>query len=202
MMIRKITSMLALLLAICLGCSNCKAQEYGSSDLPELALMLASRSARAVAIERLAVAGKARVPQFLSLALNPPAHVDKNELYIGLAELFGKLKAAESIPFLVRNISLREYPDVSPNIWLKTADSILERRPSMRALIQIGPESSRALIAAFHNGLNGEDRLAVIFVVSRIKDVPEAHEFLLSALWELNQERRLVEQGLRLQRPE
>ncbi len=160
--------------------------------------MLANGSTRVATVASLAASGKSRVPLLISWTLNPPPQVDKSELYVGLADAFGQLKATEAIPFLISNISLNRYPYVSPNTWLKTPEVVQERLACARALIQIGPEASRALISAFHDGLSAEDRLAAIFVISRIKGVPEARGFLLSAFGQINQERHLVEEGLKL----
>ena len=113
--------------------------------------------------------------------------MDEFELYVGLAEAFGKLKTKEAIPFLIKNISLQRGTP-SPNIWMKAPRAIELRLPAVFALIQIGPEASKMLIRAPREELMDEDRLAAIFVVSRIPGVPEAREFVASAFGDPNGE--------------
>jgi hypothetical protein len=74
---------------------------------------------------------------------------------------------------------------------------IEERLAAAKALIRIGADASRALIHASWEAMSPEDRLAAIFVVSRIQGVPESREFLLSTLAEANMERYWAENGLK-----
>ena len=160
--------------------------------------MLANESTRSATVAKLAASGKGRIPLLISWTRNPPAQVDKLKLYVGLADTFGQLKATEAIPFLISNISLRRWAFDGPNTWLKTPAVVKERLPCILALIQIGPEASRALMNAYPHGMMDEDRLAAIFVISRIKGVPEARSFLLSVSGQINLERHLLEDGLNL----
>jgi len=82
------------------------------------------------------------------------------------------------------------------------APEVIERRlPAVVALIQIGAEASKALISASWECMATEDRLAAIFVVSRIKDVPEARALLAQALGEANMQRHWADEGLKLLDP-
>jgi hypothetical protein len=119
-------------------------------------------------------------------------------LYVGLADVFGTLKTAEAIPFLIKNISLDRTRAV--NTWLKTPEIIEERLPAVGALVKIGPEACKALIRATWKPMLHEDRLAAIFAVSRITSqykIPEAREFLSSVLASATLERYTAEEGLR-----
>jgi HEAT repeat protein len=161
----------------------------------ELARDLAAPAKRDATVARVVELGRGQVPLLLSLAGNPPPDIDVIELDIGLSKAFGKLKVKEAIPFLIRNINIaQKYPS---NVWTRAPESILARLPAVVALIQIGPEASKALMESPWGGLNSDDRLAAIFVVSRISGVPDARGFILSALGEANMQRVRSEEGLR-----
>jgi hypothetical protein len=162
-----------------------------------LARLLAHEGTRQGAIAEVSASGSNKVSLLLSWARNPPTGVDGYELSIGLADAFGKLKTREAIPFLIANISRRRvrYVDLSP--WLKTDEVIENTFPALAALVQIGPEASRALIRAARAPMPPEDRLAAIFVVSRVEGVPEARDFLASALGYANLERDRAARGLK-----
>ena len=154
----------------------------------ELARLLASDATRAQAVAQIATSGSAKVPLLLSWTEKPPIGVEKVKLYLGLAEVFGRLRTTKAVPFLIKNITLQDWPE-SPNTWMKTPEVIEARMPAVAALIRIGPEASIALIRAPITGLTPEERLAAIFVVSRSMQVPEAREFLVSILGQANMER-------------
>jgi len=186
-----------LAIALAIGCGIMPAQGPGDK---ELARLLANASTRQSAVTSIVAGGSGKVPLLLSWARNPPTEVNENELYIGLADAFGQLQTKEAIPFLIKNIGLNRWNDV--NIWLKTAQVIEERLPAAAALTRIGPEASKALIRASWDGMRPEDRLAAIFVVSRIastiKDGDEERAFLHSAVGQANVERYWAENGLKL----
>lgn len=162
-----------------------------------LAQRLANEGTRKDAVEEIAAAGIRKVPALLSWTRTPPKRVSKHELYVGLADVFGRLRTKEAIPFLIVNINLqRSRLEIPP--WLKVASVIEDSLPAVRALIQIGPEASRALINVPPGHAKLEDRLAMIFVVSQIKGVPEAREFLAVMAGEANAERYWAEEGLKL----
>jgi hypothetical protein len=180
-------------LALASGCPLVAAQ--GVTDR-ELARQLAKSATRQTAVASIVASGSAKLPLLLSWTRNSPQGVDKAELYLGLAEAFGGLRTKDAIPFLMKNISMQRFPS-SPDVWMKTTDVIEERLPAVSALIQIGPEASRALMQAFPS-MEGADRLAAIVAVSRIKGVPDAQSFLASVSGQANMERVRAEQGLKL----
>ena len=100
---------------------------------------------------------------------------------VGLADAFGRLRTRDAIPFLIANITLQRGLFYRADIWMKTPQVVEGALPAVAALIRIGPEASRSLIRKFPT-LSAEDRLAAIFVVSRISGVPEAQDFLNSVI--------------------
>lgn len=170
------------------------AQDVGGDDLARL---LARDSTRQDAVNQIVASGRTSVPLLLSWARKPPTGVEKYDLYLGLAEVFGQLRARDAIPFLIKNITLQNWPP-SSNTWMKTPEVIEQRMPAVAALIKIGPDASRAVLHTPLAQLTPEERLAAIFVVSRVKQVPEAREFLISILGQANMERLWAEEGLRV----
>jgi hypothetical protein len=181
-------------IAIVVGCAVGSAQDVTNE---ELARQLANDSTRPSAIATILASGAAKAPLLLEWTQKPPAHVDQYGLYVGLADALGQLKTKEAIPFLIKSISRRRtrYVDFAP--WLKAPEVIEYTFPAVAALIQIGPDASRALIRAFQEPMLNEDRLASIFVISRINDVPEARAFLTSVIGEASTELRYAEEGLK-----
>jgi len=167
-----------------------------TSNNQELARLLSNEQSRKSAVDKILATPDRKLPVLLSWTRHTPPGVSKVDLYVGLADVFGRLKAREAIPFLIENIGLQRWL-ASPNIWLKTAQVVEERLPAAAALIQIGPEASTAIIHKSWARVAPEDRLAAIFVVSRIGNVPEAGAFLSSVLGEANLERHWAEEGLK-----
>lgn len=59
-------------------------------------------------------------------------------------------------------------------------DSVVEvRLPAIDALIAIGPDASRAVIAALWDRMRYDEQIAALFVISKIAD-PAARDFLTS----------------------
>ena len=170
-----------------------------AQNFPEapLARLLANEDTRATAISEIVKDGPRIVPTLLSWARIRLSNSEETGLYVGLADAFGKLKSKEAIPFLIAHIGLQRWLP-SPNTWMKTPQVAEERLPAVSALIQIGPEASRALIRANWKELNPEERLAAILVLSQIKGVPEARGFLASLLGQANLERHWAEVGLKM----
>jgi len=164
----------------------------------ELARQLANGATRQEAVAAIEASPGSKVTLLLIWAGKPPARVDEHELYVGLADAFGRLKTKEAIPFLIKNITLARWPYVSLAPWLKTSEVIEETYPAMEALIRIGPDASRAVMRAAQAPMAPGDRRAAIFVVSHIMDVPEARTFLSSALSEADRERYWAEEGLKM----
>ena len=159
-----------------------------------LARQLATESERQEAVEKIATSEQGKIPLLLAWTHTPPTGVQRTELYIGLANVFGRLRATEAIPFLIANISLHKEFEEPP--WLKAAKVIQERLPAVGALVKIGPDASRAIIGTSWEHATKEDRLAAVFTVSQIKGVPEARGFSASALGEANTEKYWAEKGL------
>lgn len=132
-------------------------------------------------MDEIAERGGGRSALLLSWARKPPAGVDKLGLEVGLADAFGRLRTRDAIPFLIANITLQRGLFYRADIWMKTPQVVEGALPAVAALIRIGPEASRSLIRKFPT-LSAEDRLAAIFVVSRISGVPEAQDFLNSVI--------------------
>lgn len=164
-------------------------------DSTDLAFQLANRETRQSAVTKVVASGANRAPFLLSWTRHPPVGVDRYQLNIGLADAFGALGTKEAIPFLIENISLSRWGEV--NIWLKKDSVIEENLPAVAALIKMGPAASSALIRAASKPMLAEDRLPLIFVISRVKD-PEARGFLVTAMGEANIEHYWAEEGLKL----
>jgi hypothetical protein len=127
--------------------------------------------------------GHEKVSLLLSLARDVPPHPKRLVLYedflrLSLAEAFGSLKTREAIPVLIRNIGIEEF--VPGNTWSKGPERIASDYPAAGALINIGPEASRAVIKAYPDLKEPGNRLVAVFVVSQVEDVPEADNFLMS----------------------
>jgi hypothetical protein len=161
----------------------------------ELARMLSDGRTREAAVAKIVATGVTKVPVLLSWTRVPPTGVDRIELYVGVAEAFGALKAKEAVPFLITNISIQPWLS-SPSVWLKTSDVVVDRLPAVRALIQIGPEAAKALMGAAWDRMGYEDRLASLIVVSRVGEGPESREFITRALGEANLQRDWAQQAL------
>ena len=162
----------------------------------QLARRLADPATRSDAVSRVLREGADRIPLLLSWAKRPPEQVNEYELDIGLADVFGQLKAREAIPFLIKNINLSLTNKA--NTWLKTAEIVEREMPAVAALVRIGLPASRAIMRAFETEapMSPVERLPLIFVVSRIKD-PEARGFLSSVCGQANLERYWAEDGLK-----
>lgn len=93
-----------------------------------------------------------------------------------LIEALGAVKARQAVPFLIDKISLRS--PVSDPPWLKAPEVVIYVSPSIKALLGIGKPAVEPLKRAIYFGrLNLEDRLAVVFTLSRM-DAPEAQDAL------------------------
>jgi hypothetical protein len=160
----------------------------------DLATRLADPELRYAAVNSIVDSGGKDLALLLSWTETPPKGVDEWALRVGLADAFGKLRAKEAIPFLVRNIGLERY-FVRQAFWTKADSVIVSRLPAAAALIAIGPDASKALIAAPWNKMSVGEHLAAIYTVSRIAD-PGARDFLMSVHAE-GSEVEFVEEGLK-----
>ena len=177
---------------------NCLPLCAGDAAEQSLAHELARDGSRRNAVDKIAARGSSLVPLLLLWTCNPPTDVNEHDLNVGLAEAFGRLKAKEAIPFLIKNITLKRGAlDDTPNTWLKVAEVIERRLPAVVALIQIGPEASEAVMrASWEKPMVDDEMLAAIFVVSRIPNVPGARQFLASALGGANLRRFWAQEGI------
>jgi len=185
---------LALLTAIALA--TC------AGDVPHddgLARRLADDRTRDSAVAQAVASADSSLPLLLLWAEHPPPQVGRDGLYIGMADVFARLRARAAIPFLIRNLGVSRDQIGVP--WLKTAKRIEDVYPMAAALIAIGPEACEAIAAASEQPMRREDRLVSIFVVARVisrgGSFPEAREYLSSAAGQAFQERLWAEEGLR-----
>ena len=169
----------------------CSFADAESTNDEALARSLASDSSRASAVAQLE---SSRVPLLLSWTAHPPPKVDVYELNIGLADVFGKMRTKEAIPFLIKNISIDRTRAV--NTWMKTPEVIEQRLAAVAALNRIGPDASDAIIRATWGPMKPEDRLAAVFAVARMDD-PRNQDFFRSILSEAQMERYWAEEGLK-----
>ena len=164
----------------------------------KLAASLARDDTRQAAIASIIASGRDKVPLLLGWIKSPPKGIAGCGLDTGLEEAFGELKAKDALPFRVENIRVyRGCLGTSLAPWRKAPEVIEWQLPAVGALIKIGPDASRAVMAAFPNMTGEEDRRAAMFVVSRIAGVPEARGFLESVLSRTNRERYWAEDALK-----
>jgi hypothetical protein len=141
----------------------------------ELARLLAAENTRHLAIDEIVKAGTQKTALLLSWTRNPPPGIDQQELNVGLADAFGKMRTEEAIPFLIQNINLLRVPGFV-NFW-KSAQMIEQFLPAVGALVQIGPEASREVMRNAWE-MRIQDFHVAVFVVSQVKDVAESKAFL------------------------
>ena len=174
----------------------------GPADVDvDLARLLASSATRQEALARVAASPNTTVPVLLLWTQTPPRGVDAYELKVGLADAFAKLRTEAAIPFLIREISMRRDRDVDFAPWLKSATAVEYTFPAANALIQIGPAASKRVIAAAQGSMPARDLLTAIFVVGRVRGVPEAYGFLTAARAEAKSELAWAELGLKALEP-
>jgi HEAT repeat protein len=190
---RRQLKMTSISLIIVIVASQLPAAAQGTNDLT-LARILAQHNTRQAAVSRIAASGGKELPLLLTWAATPPPDIDRSQLFVGIADAFGQLKAKQAIPFLIQNISLTRY--LESDMWMKSPGVIEDRLPAAAALIRIGPEGAKALIHAFWQPMSAQDRRAAIFTISQIGG-PDARSFLNQVLQETDFERYLAERGLK-----
>jgi len=163
-----------------------------------LATSLANEKTRKAAIDSIMASGRHEIPLLLSWARTPPRHVEECGFEDGVVEALGQLRATEAIPFLIKDISMYRSCGASFGPWLKSPAFIEWNLPAVGALVKIGPDASRAVIAAFPTMTDEEDRRAAVFVVARIKGVAEAESFLKSVSARAGREQYWAEEGIKL----
>jgi hypothetical protein len=161
----------------------------------DLASRLSTPRLRDAAVASIADSGDRNLALLLSWSESPPPGVNPIYLNIGLAQAFGKLRAKEAIPFLIKNITL-DVTGLSDNIWMKEDSVVGERLPAAAALVAIGPDASKALVATSWDRMRPDEHMAAVFVISRIAD-PAARGFLTSLRTTDAREARYVKEGLK-----
>ena len=150
------------------------------SETDQLALArgLANKNTRDATLRSLGSPAIDRVALLLKWAEAPPKGVDKKELYVGLAECFGRFRTVQAIPFLIDNIDLSsvDFGDT----WMKTPEVVEERMSAVRALVIIGKPAETQLIRAFWAPSTFAQRYAILYTVARIGG-PGAKGFLFKA---------------------
>lgn len=159
----------------------------------ELARLLADRTTQAAAIESVVASGSQRVPALLRLAQSPPTGVNRSQLKFALIELFGRLKVERAIPYLTANINYRP-PDYA-GLWTKEEAVVIDRSPSIRALLRIGPKAIPAVQRAYSRA-GPWDRVAIVFTLAQFNDA-KALPTLQSSLNLCAVESRYAERGVR-----
>jgi hypothetical protein len=162
-----------------------------------LSRLLTNEANREKAISFVASSRAERIPLLLNLTKTAPRGIDEHDLHVGLADAFGALKVTDAIPFLLLNITLRRDAFIDLRPWLKTAQATEQSFPSVAALISMGPTSSRAAMRAYDQATTPEERLAIVFVVSRIRSVPEARAFLSAVVGRADLERSFAQEGMK-----
>jgi hypothetical protein len=114
-----------------------------------LATALSNDATEESAVASIAASGRAKIRLLLSWATKPPGYVPQCGLFGGLADAFGELKVKEAVPYLVKNIGVYRSCGVSLAPWLKAPSVIQWNLPAVGALVKVGPDASRAVMAAF-----------------------------------------------------
>lgn len=112
-----------------------------------------------------------------------------------MAEIFGRLRTKEAIPFLVENISMGPGP-VRLGDWPLTTSS-----PAIHALIEIGPDATPSLLQALAKWPRAPDesslnRLGALIALAYLDD-PRAKPALERAAKETGLEGQVAREGLR-----
>jgi hypothetical protein len=165
----------------------------------ELAGLVEGENTRQQVVSLVAESKREGIPLLLELTTESFPGVDDHSLQVGLADVFGEVKAEESIPFLLSHLILRrtEGADFAP--WTKIDAVVLRSFPCIQALVSIGSTASRSLIKEYAGRSESENRQAAIFVVAHIPNVPEAADFLRGISNPTLLERAYIKKGLDLQ---
>jgi hypothetical protein len=176
-------------------CGNCATAFALNAE--QLAKELSFPGTRERAVEEILQSKEEGLRLLQSWTRRPPSGVDLNGLHFGMAVAFGRMHAPQAIPFLIKNISVQQFPS-QPNVWMKSPEVIESRLPAVTALIGIGPEAARALIRQWDTIRSDDERLlAAVFVLARVDGVPEAKEILATEAGRANMIHFWAEDGLR-----
>jgi hypothetical protein len=186
-------------LSILTICLSTQAYCFQEPDLEaRVAKELASETTRESAILGVLEQRTPSVSRLIELGRNPPPGINQHGLRIGLADLFGRMRAEEAIPFLVANITLQRYGDM--NTWTRTDQVIEGRLPAGHALILIGAPAVEPLARAYWKPTTSEERNAIMFTLSRIAN-PGTEEFFNAAMFGLRLQKEWAEAGIKKAAP-
>ena len=124
---------------------------------------------------------------------HPPAGVSDTNLFEGLADAFGRLKMEEAVPFLAHRIAyVRLYA------WRnKATNTIRERMPYVKALIQIGPAAVPFLRKTYAEPLTADQRIMILYTIAEIHDhTNETKAFLELVRTDTERQLEFVNNGL------
>lgn len=169
-----------------------------SREVPEtperrLVRLLNAENSWPAAYREVAAARIEWVPRLLEWAEKPPPDAQTPIFSRGLIRLFGEIKVKDAIPYLVRNVDWQG-TRIGP-VWSKPEEVILLRMPAVNALLRIGTDVLPALVKAYLGPSTAEQRLAIVFTLSRLKD-PRALSVLRDAQSFALTEQRFAQEGL------
>ena len=175
---------------------HCSARDVSDESL---AGALASEVTRQYAVDQVAASGGKQLPLLLSWAKNPPAGIDADNLDAGLADVFGRLRTKEAIPFLISHITVLRSPNTTMKglfISIERADQAERNRPAIAALIRIGRDALPLLYRAYYGRTTFAERCAFLLAIYRIND-PDSLEFFMRVRPMLEDERGFVAEALK-----
>jgi hypothetical protein len=175
-----------------LGIGFAGAQTLAPSD-DALAVMLADDLHQSEIIPKMLPYLETKRSLLLRWTEHPPAGISQLNLFDGLADVFGRLKMQEAIPFLICRIdhtALYQWRNKAP-------DTIRERMPYVKALIRIGVPAATFLERAYSEPLTPDQRILILYTIGQIEDPSEETRLFLKRV-RADTERQLefIDQGL------
>jgi hypothetical protein len=141
----------------------------------ELARLLADKATRGTALSAIRQSEEKR-KLLLEWTRKPPPDIERrDELYLGMIEVFAVLREKAAVPFLIEKIDLRSID--RPNLWIRPSRVIVAESPAIQALLRMGPECFPNLVEGYFASRNLKQRTAILFTISRL-NVPAARRFL------------------------
>ncbi|GEM_PF-5375563 len=141
------------------------------------------------------------LPLLLEWTRNPPPGIGlgSTNFDVSLAEIFGRLRTTEAVPFLIDHITV--VGGASASIWNRRIEIIEKNLPAIHALVEIGSPATPPLVAALDRmpyrsgGPAYEQRFAIVVALALMKD-PQAAPALRKELARPTRERRLAHDAL------
>lgn len=155
-----------ILILLCTSFMLINGQTLPKDSCEGLARHLANVSTREETVEKIAANPGSCMPILMKWSEAAPAGIDYEDLAVGLAETFGRLRYADAVPFLIRNIDITRF-GMTPS-YMKTSASLRRARPAADALIQIGEAAREGVMRAVSGRATPDDRVMLIFVLSQI----------------------------------